>query len=90
MAMTIFKGGILSVSLMVLNRKEFKAAGQLMAMTIIQEDLQPQLLDKWCYQIISSKSSLGPKDFEPTEEFLSRKTIEKACCIQYLYFYFQS
>ena len=83
--------GTPSESVLMLNKKEYKAAGQLMAMSIVQEDFQPQLLDEWCYRVISSNFSLGPTDVEPTTEFLSSKTIDKVFSIiifSYLHFFF--
>ena len=88
--MTILKEGVPSESLMVLHKKEFRAAGELMAMSILQEDFQLQLFDEWCYRVVSSNASLGPTDFEPTAEFFSGKTIEKVFSMIYFKFAFYS
>ena len=45
-------------------------AGQLMASSIVQGGETPNILQEWCYNVVSSEQPLGPMSFEPTQEFL--------------------
>jgi len=70
MSASILRDGIPIESLLVVNKREFVIAGELMAMSLLQNGPVPNILAGWCYKIISSTKSIEPMDFQPIKEFL--------------------
>ena len=51
-------------------------AGQLMASSLIQGGQTPNVLQSWCYMVLSTESPLGPSSFTP-DVTLCEETVPK-------------
>lgn len=84
MKLRVIHDGVPIDSLVLVNAHEFRYAGELMAMSLLQNGPLPTVLVDWCYKIISTKTCIEPTHFQPSQSFLERSEIKQVSNVLFL------